>query len=135
VDERYGIEPKYVVEVHPLSQLTPVPCTPDFVLGIVNLRGRIISVIDLKIFFELPQQGFTNLNRLIVLESTDMEFGLLADLVVGRRIIALKDIQPPLPTMTEIGIEYLTGITADDLIILDGGKLLADSSIVVHETV
>ena len=46
--ERYAVESAYVREVYPLENLTPLPCTPAFVLGIVNLRGEIVSVIDLR---------------------------------------------------------------------------------------
>ena len=55
--ERYAVESSYVREVYPLENLTPLPCTPGFVLGIVNLRGEILSVIDLKKFFDLPEKG------------------------------------------------------------------------------
>ncbi len=65
--ERYAVESRYVREVTPLDNLTPLPCAPAFVLGIVSVRGEIISVIDIKKFFELPEPGLTNLNRVIVL--------------------------------------------------------------------
>ena len=52
--ERYAMESRYVRQVAPLESLTPLPCTPAFVLGIVNLRGALYPVIDLRKFFELP---------------------------------------------------------------------------------
>ncbi|MDA8325786.1 MAG: chemotaxis protein CheW [Nitrospiraceae bacterium] len=52
--ERYAVESSYVREVWPLKDLTPVPCTPPFVLGIIGVRGRILSVLDLKKFLNLP---------------------------------------------------------------------------------
>jgi len=60
--EQYGIESSYIREVYPLKDLTPLPCTPPFVLGIINVRGQILSVIDLKKIFDLPQKGLTELN-------------------------------------------------------------------------
>jgi purine-binding chemotaxis protein CheW len=131
--ERYGVESIHIAEITPLSELTPIPMTPSFVLGVVNLRGRIISVLDLKKFFELPEEGLSNLHRLIVLKSEAMEFGILADRVLGAVTIHVRDIQPPLPTLTGIGAEYLRGINVDELIILDGAKLLADTKIIVNE--
>ncbi|HMF47507.1 MAG TPA: chemotaxis protein CheW, partial [Candidatus Saccharimonadales bacterium] len=77
--ETYGIESAYVREICPLKDLTPVPCTPRFVLGIINVRGQIVSVIDMKKFFDLPDQGLTDLNKVLVLRNDRMEFGLLAD--------------------------------------------------------
>ncbi len=130
--ERYAVESRYVRDVYPLEQLTPVPCTPAFVLGIVNLHGEILSVIDIKKFFDLPEKGLTDLNKVIVLESGNMRFGILADVIVGVHTIPATDIQPSLPTLTGIRDEYLKGVTPSRTVILDAGKLLADTGIVVQ---
>lgn len=133
--ERYAVESQYVREVHPLENLTPLPCAPKFVLGIVNVRGEILSVIDLKKFFDLPEKGLTDLDKVIVLHSGNMLFGILADAIVGVRHIPLSDIQPSLPTLTGIREDYLQGVTAERLVVLDAGKLLTDEGIVVQEQV
>ena len=133
--ERYAVESSYVREVYPLENLTPLPCTPAFVLGIVNLRGEIVSVIDVRKFFDLPQTGLPDLNKVIVLESGNMVFGILADVILGVRRIPLADIQPSLPTLTGIREKYLKGITPERTVVLDAGKLLADEEIVVQEQV
>ena len=133
--ENYAVETRYVREVHPLENLTPLPCTPAFVLGIVNLRGEILSVIDLKKFFELPEKGLTDLNKVIVLEAENMLFGILADAVLGVRRVSVAEIQPSLPTLTGVREAYLKGVTAVRTVILDADKLLADERIVVREQV
>ena len=133
--ERYAVESSFVREVYPLDNLTPLPCTPAFVLGIVNLRGEIVSVIDLRKFFDLPQTGLPDLNKVIVLESGSMVFGILADAILGVRRIALAEIQSSLPTLTGIREKYLKGITPERTVVLDAGKLLADEDIVVQEQV
>lgn len=133
--ETYGINTDYVREVYPLKDLTPLPCTPSFVAGIVNVRGKVLSVIDLKHLFELPAQGLTDLNRVIIISDDVMEFGILADAIVGVRHIPLEEIQTSLPTLTGVREEYLSGITAERLVILDAAKLLASSNIVVEEEV
>lgn len=135
VHERYGIETSFVREIHPLTNLTPVPCTPAFVLGIVNLRGEIISVMDIKKFFDLPEKGLTDLNKVIVLQSESMRFGVLADAIHGVRRIGAADIQPSLPTLTGIREQYLKGVTSERTIILDASRLMADGGIVVQEQV
>ncbi|MDE2155245.1 MAG: purine-binding chemotaxis protein CheW [Xanthomonadaceae bacterium] len=127
--ERYALESRYVREVHPLENLTPLPCVPRFVLGIVNLRGEILVVIDLKTFFDLPAKGLTDLDKVVVLHSGNMIFGVLADAIVGVRHVPLADIQPALPTLTGIRGDYLQGVTAGRLVVLDAGKLLADEGI------
>jgi purine-binding chemotaxis protein CheW len=133
--ERYAVETRYVREVYPLENLTPLPCTPGFVLGIVNVRGEILSVLDLKKFFELPEKGLTDLNKVIVLQSGNMLFGILADVIAGVRHIPLTDIQPSLPTLTGVREEYLKGVTAERIVVLDAEKLLTDEGIVVQEQV
>ena len=133
--EMYGIELKYVREVYPLKELTPIPAIPAFVLGIVNVRGEILSVIDIKKFFDLPEKGLTDLNKVIILHSADMEFGILADSIIGVRNILLSEMQTSLPTLTGIREEYLKGVTKEREIILDGGKLLSDKGIIVNENV
>ena len=133
--ESYAIETRYVREVEPLDHLTPLPGTPAFVLGIVNVRGEILSVIDLRKFFELPEKGLTDLNKVIVLESENMVFGVLADGVAGVRQVPVADIQPSLPTLTGIREAYLRGVTPGRMVILDAEKLLTDESIVVEERV
>jgi purine-binding chemotaxis protein CheW len=134
-NERYAVETRCVREVYPLENLTPLPCTPAFVLGIVNMRGEILSVIDLKKFFELPEKGLTDLNKVIVLETENMLFGVLADTVLGVRRVAVDEIQPSLPTLTGVREAYLKGVTAERVVILDADKLLADERIIVREQV
>ena len=133
--ERYAIETRYVREVYPLKDLTPVPCTPRFVLGVINVRGQILSVIDIKKFFDLPEKGLTDLNKVIIVNSDSMQLGVLADVILGVREIAEEDIQPSLPTLTGIRAEYLIGVAKERLVVLDARKLLSDKNIVVQEEV
>jgi len=133
--EKYGVETSFVREIHPLTNLTPLPCTPAFVLGVVNLRGEIVSVIDVKRLFELPEKGLTDLNKVVVLQSEAMRFGVLADAVLGVRRVPVAEIQPSLPTLTGIREQYLKGVSAERTIVLDAEKLLGDERIVVQEQV
>jgi purine-binding chemotaxis protein CheW len=133
--ERYAVQSSLVREVCPLRELTPLPGTPAFVVGIINVRGQIISVVDLKKFFDLPRQGLTDLNKVVIVGDGQMEFGLLVDAVAGVQRIALSQIQPPLPTLTGIRLEYLRGVTAQRLVILDVARILADPKIIIREDV
>lgn len=133
--ERYAFETAYVREVYPLKELTPLPGTPPFILGITNVRGQIVSVVDMKKFFELPEKGLTDLNKIILLHSEKMEFGVLADVISGVRKIFSDELQPALPTLTGIRGEYLKGVTPERLIVLDAEKILNDEKMVVDEKV
>ncbi len=131
--ERYGVESRYVREVYPLKELTPLPGTPPFVLGIVNVRGQILSIVDLKKFFDLPHKGLADLDRIIILHDEHMEFGILADSLLGVRRIPAEGIRSSFPTLEGIRGEFLLGVTPDRTIVLDGAKLLYHEDIVVKE--
>ena len=133
--EKYAIESLFVSEVTPLKDFTPVPCTPSFVLGITNIRGKMISIIDIKKFFNLLEKRLTNLNRVIVVKTPEMELGILADSIMGVRLISRNDIQPSLPTLTDIGSEFIQGVTEDRTIILDIEKILCYPKIIVHQEI
>ena len=134
-NEHYGIESHFICEVYPLKDYTSLPGVPSFVLGLVNVRGRILSVIDIKKFFELPEKGLSDLNKIIIIKDEKMEFGILADAILGVRSIAVSELGPPLPTLTGIRGEFLQGITGERMVILDAARILADKDIVVHEEV
>lgn len=131
--ETYGIESSFVREVYPLKDYTPLPGTPSFVLGVVNVRGQILSVVDLKKFFDIPEKGLGELNKVIIIRDERMEFGILADIILGAHSIPLDTIQATLPTVTGIGAEYLRGVTGECLIVLDAEKILCDPKIIVHQ--
>ena len=133
--ERYGIESSRIREIHPLNEFTPLPCTPAFVLGLVNVRGQILSIIDIKKLFDLPEKGLTDLNKIIIVHAHSIELGILADAILGTRSIAPEELHPALPTLTGIRADYLQGITKDSLVVLDVGKILADERILVDEVV
>ena len=99
------------------------------------MRGEILSVIDIRKFFELPDKGLSNLNMVIILHSAIMEFGVLADSIEGVKTIFMKDVELSLPTLTGIREEYLRGVTKDRVVILDGEKLLSDRKIIVYDEV
>jgi len=133
--EKYAIESLYIDEVYPMKDFTIVPGTPPFVLGIINLRGKILSVIDIRKFFDLPVKGLSNLNRVLVVKTPEMELGIISDFILGVRVIPKKNIHPPLPTLTGIRAKYLHGITEEGLVLLDVLKILSDSEIIVHDDI
>lgn len=133
--ERYGIESRFIREAYPLKEFTPIPCTPAFVLGVINIRGQVVSIVDIGRFFDLPGKGITELDRVIVLSSGAMEFGILADDILGVRLLPVNNLQESLPTLTGIRAEYLKGVTDDRVTILDANKLLTDKNLVVHQEV
>jgi purine-binding chemotaxis protein CheW len=92
-------------------------------------------VIDIRKFFDLPEKGLTDLNKVIIVRDDAMEFGILADELLGTRTIPLSEVQPPLATLTGIREEYLKGVTRNRTAILDGARLLSDKNLIVNEEV
>ncbi len=131
--ERYAVDLTHVREVSRLTHLTPVPGTPPFVAGLINLRGQFICVIDIKNFFDLPAPGITDLHAAIVIQHAGAELGILADTIIGMRTIQPDTLQPSLPTLTDIRAEYLKGITPDHTVVLDALKLLASPRTLVDQ--
>lgn len=133
-NEEFAIETKHIKEVYPLTQYTPLPCAPPFVMGLVNLRRKIVAVIDLKIFFSLST-GTEGERKLIVLQDGIKEFAIVTDGMSGIRKIPVTEIQPALPTFTGLKLAFMLGVTIDRIVLLDGSKLLSSKELVVDETV
>jgi len=125
--ERYGVEMHFVREICALQELTTLPGAPNFILGITNLHGQILSVVDIRRLFELPERGITNLNKVIALRANDVDLGILADAVLGVRSIASDELGG-LPTFTGIRKDYLKGITKEAMVVLDVQRIVASES-------
>lgn len=123
-DETYAFPSTVVREVYPLKGLTPLPCTPSFVLGVINVRGRILPIIDLTTLFGLAKQYISEQSTAILLKVDSLEVGIVANLVIGVRSLPLSEIHPPLSTLANSRARYLQGITTEGLIVLDAAKLL-----------
>ena len=98
-------------------------------MGITHVRGRILSVIDLKKLFHLPERGITEFNKIIILSHEGMDMGVLADEIEG--IISIRDthIHPVPSTMKEKKAEFLSGVTKEKIIILDTDTIFGSGTI------
>lgn len=131
-DEHYGIESGAVREVYAVKALTPLPGTPPHVLGIINVRGQILPVIDLRKVLGLPGT-VTSVNAIIIAHSTVAEVGVHIDVIVGVREVVerLQDA----PATLGVRAQYLKGVTADRLAVLDIERLVASTRLAPAETV
>ncbi len=134
-NETYGIATEYVREVQPLRGVTPVPCTPDFVVGVINIRGSIHSVIDIRGFFNVQKKEMTDSTKVILVHAAGLEVGILADDVSGATSIPVSEIKPAPNAQGNSKDEYTQGVTKDMLIILNLEALLRDERIVIREEV
>jgi purine-binding chemotaxis protein CheW len=132
--ERFAFESSLIREVVACREYTPLPCVPPFIAGIMNLRGRILSLLDLRRLLELPGEGMEE-GMVLVLSHGGMEFGVLAARIEGNASIPLSRLQEEFPALGKEGGRYLWGVTAERLVVLDALKLLNDPSLVVNEEI
>ncbi len=130
-EEIYGIELQYIHEVYPLQNLTKLPGLPSYIKGVINVRGRVVSVLELKDIFQLNADDSNQTRKVIILRSAEMEFGIAVDMIMGVRAAREDRLTLSLPTLKGSRSDYLKGITENHLIILDGRKLLNDPKLVV----
>jgi purine-binding chemotaxis protein CheW len=137
-EERYGIEVTMVQEVQPLEPhiWSRVPCTPHFIVGAVNIRGRVYSVMDAGRFLGLPSRSLSETGHVLLVRGEEgMELGILADDIPQVARVPLAEVQPASATVSSRAQEYVRGVTNDMLIILNLPRLLSDPGIIVHEEV
>lgn len=128
--ETYGVDIGCVQEIIRMQPVTTVPRTPSFVEGVINLRGRIIPVIDLRKRFGLPLAEATASSRIIVVEVSGLVVGLIVDSVSEVLRLPQEDIEPTPPIVAGVDTAYLKGVGKwnDRLVILlDVAKVLRES--------
>lgn len=130
--ERYAFETDRVAQVYPMSPITTIPGIPDFIVGIVAVRGEVLSVIDLRLLLDLPLARIADPAAIIVLQSATMEFGILAEDILGVEGYPLQTLERSLPTLSNIEKTYLKGVAPDRTAILDADRLLSDSQLVIE---
>jgi purine-binding chemotaxis protein CheW len=129
--EHYAFPSSLVREVFHLTEVTALPSLPPFVLGVTNVRGRILSVIDIRRLLDFGDTGLSNLSRAIILSGAGMELAVLADEVVGVYASDADKWQSKLPTLVGKREHYLWGVTNDRVVVLDAKKLLESEDLLV----
>ncbi|KMQ50335.1 Positive regulator of CheA protein activity (CheW) [Chitinispirillum alkaliphilum] len=129
--ERYGVSSHFAQETLTLKNFTVLPFTPPFIAGIINVRGNIVSIVDMRELLGLSKQAISDMNRVIILHSENMCFGILVDLVAGYQSVRVNEIRKA-PHMINQRLEtYISGVTKERLIVLDAEKILSDKRLVV----
>jgi len=123
--EKYGVDVMLVLAIRELTAIAQVPGVPPFYKGVVNVRGKITTVMDLRAFFDIHVNDLEPPNELIIVRANKVEIGLLAHHVEGVMTIPRSKVE----SMTEI--KYTKGITADKLILLDIASLFEDERLIV----
>ena len=115
-EKDYAIDIMYVKEIAKAGRFTYVPNTLPFVLGVYNLRGEIIPILDLRLFFniEVPKRDEKKLENLLILTLDDQTFGLVVDKIDKVVGVQKSSIQPPHPLFADINIKYISGVVENN---------------------
>ncbi|MGA3057744.1 MAG: chemotaxis protein CheW [Candidatus Limnocylindrales bacterium] len=109
-DEHYGLDIARVFEIIRNQPITPVPRAPSFVKGVINLRGRIIPVVDLRGRFGMPEAEPTKETRIVVAESSSTTVGLIVDSVSEVLLVSADAVEPTPGVAAGADAQYLRGI-------------------------
>ena len=126
--EEYGVDVRQVQEIRRMSEITSVPRAPEFIRGVINLRGRILPVLDLKRKLGLGEVEAGRATRIVVVRVGERLLGLLVDGASQVLKVAVSRIEPPPEEVLEKGGDYIRGVAKLDdrlIILVDLGRLLA----------
>jgi purine-binding chemotaxis protein CheW len=130
--ERYGIPYQYLEELLYVNNLARVPCTPAFIAGVVNHRGELLTILDIKRFFRMPTVESSDEARIIVVKHAGMRAGLLVDAVDGNEEYQDSELSPPLRSEGVSNMEYVLGIHASNVTLLNMKALFDDPALRVN---
>lgn len=128
-EETYGINVMQVQEVLRYTEIAPVPGAPDYVLGIINLRGNVVTVIDTRSRFGLSPTDITDNTRIVIIESEEQVLGILVDSVAEVVYLRSSEIDSAPNVGTEESAKFIQGVSNRSgqlLILVDLNKLLND---------
>jgi purine-binding chemotaxis protein CheW len=124
-DEQYGVDVMLVRAVRPVTKITRVPGTPAFYRGVINVRGQILSVLDLRLFFEVNANETYAPEELVIVRAIGLEIGLLAHHING--VVSIPHGAIHLPGDTR----FARGVTEDRLVILNVGQIFESDRLII----
>lgn len=128
-DETYGVNVMQVQEVLRMTEIAPVPGAPSYVLGIINLRGNVVTVMDTRSRFALPPHEADDATRIVIIEAEDQVVGIMVDSVAEVVYLKQSEIEVAPNVGNEESSRYIQGVANRDdglLIMVDLDKLLTD---------
>lgn len=131
-DESFGVDIAQVREIIKMVEITQMPDAPEFVEGIINLRGHIMTIMDLRKRLGMKLRETSEQTRIIIVEASDISLGMIVDSVSEVLRISSKDIDPPPSTISSYGSEYFLGVgklPEGVLSLLDLNKLLSEKEL------
>lgn len=131
-DELYGVNVMQVKEVLRLTEIAPVPGAQQYIIGIINLRGNVITVVDTRTLFGLPRaDSNTNDSRIVVIELEDQTVGMLVDSVAEVIYLKRSQIERAPNVGTDESTKFIQGVSYHNkelIILLDLNRMIEDQS-------
>lgn len=127
-DKEYGIIVNNVKSIEKISHITRVPGTFDYIKGVINLRGVVTPIIDLRKRLDIPEKEFTEQTRVIIAIQNEMEVGLIVDSANDVVDFSENDVEPAPNVVGQVDVEYIQGVVKLDkrlIMLLDLGKVLS----------
>jgi purine-binding chemotaxis protein CheW len=135
--ESYGVGIESVHEIVKVPEITEVPDAPSFLEGVINLRGRIVPVVDLRKRMRLEGKERTKSSRVLITENDGRMVGLLVDAVSEVLKMPPESVEAPPEMVSSVGVEYITGVAKSGeglIILLNLGKVLSVEDMKKAET-
>ena len=131
--EHYLLEERFVKEVFTLDDITAIPGTPSFVMGILNRRGSVIAAFNLKELFQLQETGLTEFNKIMIVSDGERAMGVVTDKIHSVIQLDVSKLSPAPNTASEAGRDFIKGVTPEGLILLDAEKMLNSNRLVIDQ--
>jgi len=130
---RYALAVREVQEIQPLTDFTTIPCTPPFLIGAMNLRGNILTLINLQSFLGIPQEGLQDVRKVIVLHHDLYLIGIVVRDIFDLARVPKQNIIPPLSSEGGIDVRYVRGLLPDLTVLIKASAILEDPRIVLDD--
>jgi purine-binding chemotaxis protein CheW len=120
-------------EIQPFHEVTPMPCVPPFILGLINVRGVLLPLLDLRQLLDSPPGAAGRSDQILVVDAAGMTVGFPVDAVLGVAEISLESLQSATGEAIGMKTEFVRGITEQNLIVLDFEKILSNEALLIYE--
>jgi len=136
--EEYGIEITKVQEIIGYQGFTRVPNVPDFIKGVINLRGTVVPVVDLRKKFEMEEKEYTKFTVIIILEALERIMGIIVDAISDVVSLTEQDIQDAPSFTVNVRTDFIKGMGKKGeklIILLDMDKVLSQEELEILDTI
>jgi purine-binding chemotaxis protein CheW len=131
----YAFDSNAIREICAVKTITPLPCTPSHVDGLIYLRGQIITLIDLQQYLGMQASLLVAESTAILAESQELQVGFRVDKVLDTISVSHSALGKSLKGLENVKVDYVLGITPDFVVVLDLNKMVSDEKLIVNQTV